>query len=610
MRLLRHDARAERICAALPFRVNSPARLVPGARWDAEWQPTPGAPLQKVWHWPLVALPVLLRTFPDVATDDPHLAAALGRARRVNEVRAASMEHARSLAQRFDLIALPRTVEGKCLRQHQVAGVRLALANGGSRGLFHETGTGKTITAGTLLSLLTRPQDGLRASMVVCPVTLIEAAWVKDLREWFPALPYVNLRDYRKGVDRERAFSNALDRHGHAVSLVNYETLRTDASVRRLAAGAYVVFDECSKLKAHDSEVTESVRALASVMRGCLLLSGTPAPNGNHEYWSLAKIIGPPSGYDAFPGGVSAFHREWCTKKNFGGYKFRPELTDQLHERLAPVCEWVKKAECLDLPAKVYDDVPIALTQATADAYAEMRELMSAAVTDRWGTGEQLRVNARNALSQVMRLRQITAGFVPARKEEWASGMGDAPQVMVPLGREKIDWLLERVELDPQRIVVWTQFIFEAARYVEELRRAKVSCEAITGQTDEKERPEVFRRFVAGDYQVLVAHPGVAQWGVSFPGVSLAAYGSASYSLQEYLQSQDRIHGIGRGDATKHSTYYRLAATVAGAPTIDAGVFAALDGKRDVLQLVFELDRERRAAGFEPRAVGERIDHE
>lgn len=640
MRLCRYDVKATRVCAELPYSASSLARLVIGGRFDATWidPSSPTASPLKVWHWPAMSIPLILRTLPGVTTADPLIGLMFERANRINAARADTVDRARRLAAIFSDAMLPRSGE-KRLRGHQRNAVRASLSAGGTRGIFHQTGTGKTITAATLLDLLVQPIDGMRVGVVVCPVTLIESAWAKDLSEWCPSLPYVNLRRAKKGVAREMLTQEALQRHGRVVALVNYEAFRTDPSVRKIASGAYVVFDECSKMKARDSGIAEVARISASTFRGCLLLSGTPAPNDRKEYWPLAKVLAAPAGYDPFPGSASAFDREFCEVEkfdrandncrscgrpkwqhrggqgcgkfvgagHFAGHRFKAEKIALLHERLAPICEWVKKEECLDLPPKAYVDVPLELAPATADAYRQMRDMMKVAIRRKYATADELEVHAQNALVQLLRLRQITAGFVPAQPESWVAG-SDEPMVMLPIGAEKIDWLLERCEVDAERIVLWTQFQFEVDRYTSALAKAKIKAAAITGRTPESERAGVFARFVAGDFQVLVAHPGVAQWGVSFPGVTQACYGSLSYSLQEFAQSQDRIHGIGRGDATKRSTFYRLAARVDGAPTIDQDLIDVLDGKRKALDLVFDLDRSRRESGFVPANVGAVLD--
>lgn len=641
--LMRYDAAGTRVCAQLPFDRNSPAKLVPGYKFDAAWFGAAKDHLAaKVWHWPIIATPILLRAFPGITTRDPYVQAAIARATHLNAARAASVAWARTCHEPTS--EAPVRAGDHRARGYQWGAVQRTLAGGGSRGLFHETGTGKTITAAELLSVMTRDADGLRVSVVVCPVTLIRAAWLPDLSSWFPDLPVVNLRALKKGKARELAVASCVAKHGRCVALTNYEAVRTDASVRRVMSGAYVVFDEASKMKTYKSALAVVGREIAATFRGCVLLSGTPAPNTNLEYWPLAKVLAPAAGYDPFPGGYTAFTKEFCdvtTPKRRNGqpvtwqpppemvdgeavkskprpvvdFEFRDELSSRIHERLAPVCEWLKKDDCLDLPAKVFQRVLIDLAPASAATYAQMRDEMRAAILDKYATSEALESHAVNALSQMMKLREITAGFVPAYPAQWLGG-GDGAKVLVPLGDEKIQWLIEHCEDTRDRIVYWTQFEFEAARIVKELEAARknkdawqLTCAKVTGQmTDDAMRAETFRRFVAGEFQILIAHPGVAQWGVSLPGVSQAAYGSMSYSLQEFAQSQDRIHGIGRGDANKHSTFYLLCARADGATTIDDECCDVLDGKREALDLVFAIERERRGRGFVPQDLGSKID--
>lgn len=630
-----YDQEGARFCASLPFDPRSPAKLIPGYKYDAKWAgPNKDRPARKVWHWPNLSLPVVLRAFTAVGTAEPRLAAEIKLAGHINAARAITMERARKLALELPPDYAPPRPDGKVMWSHQRGAFFRTLSGGGTRGLFHETGTGKTVTTRELIEALTKAEPGLRKTVVVCPVTLIRMAWIPDLSGGCPDLPLVNLRDYKAGQAREIAVAQAIERHGRAVVLVNYETMKADLAVRAIMAGAFVVFDEVSKCKSYRSATSEACRELGGQFRACVVLSGTPAPNDEQEYWPIVKILAPAAGYDPFPGSRTVFAKEFLDVKtfqrraqpgieHFAGFTFKQELSARLHERMAPICEWLKKSECMDLPPKMFQRVPVDLAPATARAYAEMETLMRTTVLANYASKEKLEAHAVNALAQMMKLRQITAGFVPAFPKDWAVGGANA-KALAELGTEKIDWLIEHCETGAERIVYWTQFKFEAERLRKALQLAASkggdgnpkhwlwSCDLIDGDTpDTKANPErsrIFNRFIANEFQVLIAHPGVAQWGVSLPGVSYAAYGSLSYSLQEFAQSQDRIHGIGRGDPNKKSTFYLLCARASGAPTIDDDCCDILEGKKEALDFVFDLDRKRRESGFVPKDIGERID--
>jgi SNF2 family DNA or RNA helicase len=601
--LERYDQKVTRVCAQTPYSTKDAARTIPGARWDADWK-SPLDPTRhaKVWHWPTPSLPAVLRAFPDAATHDPLIQRGMQRAAEVNVGR----EKTRQLARAALEAGISTAPAGITLYQHQPAAFGRVLRFGPSRALYHDTGTGKTITASMLLDLFVRDEEGLRVGIVVCPMIAIWDTWLPNVSKWFPGVPTVNLRGKKKGHDREYALHDVVNRKGRAVGVVNYETVRTDPRVRACMGGAFVILDESSALKDGKAKITQVMQEIAPTFRAVILLSGTPAPNTPLEYYPQMKVIAACGDYDPFPGTKTMFSETYCRREKVarrfnhktGEYEDvmesvpREEMIQQMYERMAPVAEWIKREECIDLPAKVFTDIDVPLDANTAARYAEMRDLMCVTIRDHYG--DSLRSHATNALAQYMRLRQITAGFVPAFPEKWAAGDDSDGQVMVSLGREKLDWLLEFVETHNERILVWTQFVPELQRVMKSLAERKVPSDFIDGSVDRNERSPILDRFRAGDLKVVVAHPRTMKYSVSIPGVSLSAYLSCSNSAEEYLQSQDRIHGIGRGDPTKHSTFYRLLAKASGADTVDHEIQACLDGKEDLQSIVFRIDAERR----------------
>ncbi len=66
---------------------------------------------------------------------------------------------------------------------------------------------------------------------------------------------------------------------------------------------------------------------------------------------------------------------------------------------------------------------------------------------------------------------------------------------------------------------------------------------------------------------------------------STAIYFSQGYSLEEYSQSQDRIHRIGQND---HCNYIHLVCD----KTVDTKIIKALEGKKNVADLIYSLVKE------------------
>jgi hypothetical protein len=89
------------------------------------------------------------------------------------------------------LLELGPTFESSWLRRHQQLGVELAEVND-RFGFFYDTRTGKTPMSLQIISDdIERNPD--HKWLVLCPLILIENAWLEDHQKFFPHIPVVNL---------------------------------------------------------------------------------------------------------------------------------------------------------------------------------------------------------------------------------------------------------------------------------------------------------------------------------------------------------------------------------------------------------------------------------
>ena len=70
------------------------------------------------------------------------------------------------------------------LRQYQKEIVNTAL-NEGSYGVFADTGTGKTIMGLEIAK-------NYNKTLILCPLSVIETAWIDDCKEFYPELSVIN----------------------------------------------------------------------------------------------------------------------------------------------------------------------------------------------------------------------------------------------------------------------------------------------------------------------------------------------------------------------------------------------------------------------------------
>lgn len=457
------------------------------------------------------------------------------------------------------------------LFKHQQAAFERAKT--GNLALFHECGTGKTLTALTIIRYWkSRFEKGLEngrwnGALVVCPLSIIEPAWMDDCRRFAPDLRIVSLWS-KDGRHRQSGLGCGAD-----VCAVNFETFRNMFEEISKNEFSVIVVDESSRMKSPDSQTTGALLALAGLrwrrkgkkfaaakpVPHRYILSGTPAPNDRSEYWAQINFIAPNA---AFADNFYAFRSRYFTAKPLGRtginiwtFTKDPVLSAEFAERMSPHCDVVHKADAVDLPEQIHAVRKVELSKPERSAYETFRKELVL----RFAREDVL---AASALTEVMKARQLTSGF--------CYGSTGAHVI----GRSKMNELLElRQEIGSQPIIVWCSFRQE----IEELLGAVPKAAVLWGQT--KDRREVIEGFKSGRYTTLIANPQSAGHGLTFAHCSYAVYYSLSWSYELMRQSQDRIHRIGQKNKC---TYIYLLAK----DTIDEVIYEALQKKKDLSDAV------------------------
>lgn len=445
--------------------------------------------------------------------------------------------------------------------------------------LFADPGVGKTIT---ILGILDERPMG---TLVVAPRSVMEAAWVNDGRH-FPGL---DIRLYHG----PRRASVLAEMTPSTVIVTTFETFRRD--VERLAKHAVagdigrLVVDESSKVKNPKSGVTKAAIRFSDIVAEVYLLSGTPAPNGPEEYWPQLRML------DARPGGVAdapgvsggrspiffrwAGHYLNAQRKRLGarvvttGYTLREDRREAFNLSLGRVAERIRKDDCLDLPEKIEQVIPVTLRGEDGRAYLDLE---ANAKFD--GVDGEIDVQAA---SLARKLHQTVGGNVRDAEGEWHA-----------FDSSKLDTLGDIVEsLGDEPFLVWTQYRVEATRVVEALDRLGVSVGRCDGATS-RWIPETLREFERGNLRAIVGHPASIGHGVTLTRCGdrpcrTAVYFSLGYSWENHAQTMDRIHRAGQ---TERCLYYYLV----GRDTIDEPILAALRSKADASRAVIDAIKTKR----------------
>ena len=437
------------------------------------------------------------------------------------------------------------------LMNHQRAAVEKGLANK-RLAFFHDTGTGKTLVGIELAARL-----GLK-TLIVCPLSIIECAWMQDFKRFRPEVtPIINLWKSRKNKTL-----NA-DLECMRAGVVNYETFSLMIQKGELHAAdiGMIIFDESSKLKNIKAAVTKRAIKYAENIDRCYLLSGTPAPNNELEYWTQVRLVSELWGRSFY-----SWRSAWCYPSGYGGHqwKLKKDNRQRLLDDLLLVSDRVARDDVLDLPPRSHNIREVTLSPNERRAYKEMEHDM---ITEL----DETQITAVHAGAKLMKLREGTSGF-------YLDENGCTHRAEAEAAKQKaLVELLE--EIGGHSVIMWTHFR-EEARQIQSLLGDR--CVRIDGSdSNQTRRYQAIKDFQSGRVQYLVAHPASLGHGVTLINCSYAVYYSLSHSLELFAQSQDRIYRYGQNASCSY--YYLIASG-----TVDGAIYKALQRKRSVLDAVLD----------------------
>jgi SNF2 family DNA or RNA helicase len=150
--------------------------------------------------------------------------------------------------------------------------------------------------------------------------------------------------------------------------------------------------------------------------------------------------------------------------------------------------------------------------------------------------------SAFNILTVLLRLTQITAGLVGENdKYTWL----DKDNAKLA----ELDNLLND-ELAGEQVVVFGTYQRELEKLAERFGTVGLHegdyLPIVYGPTPERVRHTIIEDFQAGRRRLLFAQQRTGGIGITLTAAKTAIYYTRSWSLEEYLQSQDRLHRIGQ----------------------------------------------------------------
>tara|TARA_Y100000310_G_scaffold213229_1_gene214133 strand:+ start:483 stop:1976 length:1494 start_codon:yes stop_codon:yes gene_type:complete len=454
--------------------------------------------------------------------------------------------------------------------------------------LHWEMGTGKTKV---LVDWICNHRPS--KTLIVCPKNVVRV-WVDEFAVHGHNPPQI--LELGKGTATTKRDAEMLKAWWHIDPLVlvgNYERIWQRDLGKLILKNHWtlVVADELHKIKAHNGRISKFMWHITTDKR--IGLTGTLMPHSPLDVFGSMRFIDP-----------SLFGTSWIAFRNrhailkgpnrnwIDGVK--PQSRTEIAGTLTSLVHRVTKLEVLDLPEFVHENRYVDLGKEALSAYRSMEDAFIAKV--RGGV-----ITASNALVKLLRLQQITSGFLPAEKEpelitsfkNSVKGIGTmVPRETAPpmvgnlftntqIDDAKAKALAELLEDIPstEPVVVFCKF-----RHDLDVVRHGGGIGGLAARkrfelSGRENQLEEWQNRSAGD--VLAVQIQAGGVGINLTRACYCVYFSMGFSLGDYEQSLARVH---RGGQTKSVTYIHLIAS----GTVDETVYKSLAKKKNVVESILK----------------------
>ena len=402
--------------------------------------------------------------------------------------------------------------------------------------IFHEQGLGKTkIAIDLMLSWL--ETDQIDSVVIVVKKSLL-TNWKNELAAHTHMLA--------QQIGQKKSANFFAFNSPARLYLTHYEAVKTElqrfkllSKTRRLG----FILDEAQKIKNPDATLTKAFHELSPHLTRRAILTGTPISNRPYDIWSLIFFLdqGEHLGenFAEFKKTLdltAELGRDESAKSAFEG-----ELSE-VFNRISSFCvRETKNGGRIDLPEKRQESIITDWESRQNEMYEQVRdELRVVVVKDGIPTEDR----SDDLLKRLLRLVQIASN----------PSIIDDNYHAEPGKLRYLNNLLADAFSRNEKAIVWTSFIANAKWLSAQLSEHKPAI--VHGQLDMPRRDREISAFISDpDVKVLIATPGAAKEGLTLTVANHVIFYDRTFSLDDYLQAQDRIHRISQ---TKRCHVYNL----------------------------------------------------
>ncbi|MEG1972983.1 MAG: DEAD/DEAH box helicase, partial [Oscillospiraceae bacterium] len=330
--------------------------------------------------------------------------------------------------------------------------------------LLMEMGTGKTITSIAIVgrAFLT----GKIKRLLIFAPKFIVAVWDEEFSK-FADFSY-SLSVLMGSSVKKAEQLKGIPHNGLEIAVMNYDSVALLEKELSAWNPDFLICDESSKVKNPSAKMSKATHRIAKRCKYRLILTGTPVQNNPLDFYSQYKVLDE----QIFGKSFYAFKNEYAILGTFNqpiGWRKLPELVKKAHS----IAFRVTKAEALYLPDMIDEIRPIILEDKAQKLYRDF-------VRESYMELSKGEVTATNILTRLLRLQQITGGFLRADEDSERYEQVSAAKL------EALEDIIDAAVSEGKKVVVIARFILEIKEICKMLEVKKIAYAYICGEVKDR----------------------------------------------------------------------------------------------------------------------------
>ena len=390
--------------------------------------------------------------------------------------------------------------------------------------IFHEQGLGKTKIAIDIL-LYWLKETSIDTVLIVTKKQLVQN-WVREFENHTSIKPAILNTDKQANF---YVFSGP-----YRVVVTNFELLISEKERFKLylkTRDVGIIIDESAKLKNPKANLTKTFFELAPLFKKRIIMTGTPVANRPYDIWAQIYFLdyGKSLGTDFY---------EFKSKTDLSNKLFSDkQLQSSFENSIAHIFNKIssfsvretKNSGIIELPQKVYIREDAFFVREQEELYDKIcNELRIEIFKD----GELVEDDSTAIVKRLTRLVQAASN--PNLIDESFNCKSAKESVL--------ESLIVKIMEAGEKCIVWTNYIENVEKFSKFY--SEYGTVKIYGGMKIADRTLSVNRFNKDDYKIMFATPASAKEGLTLTVANHVIFYDRGFSLDDYLQAQDRIHRI------------------------------------------------------------------